>query len=60
MFHVNALSSFCLYFDSRRIHELGFLLQLACSSLTPRCFNDVSMTLSIQNFLFLIYRVERF
>ena len=40
MFHVNArMNSFCLYFDSRRIHELDFLLQrLACSSLTPRWF----------------------
>ena len=33
------MNSFCLYFDSRRIHELDFLLQrLACSSLTPRWF----------------------
>ena len=43
------MNSFCLYFDSRRIHELDFLLQrLACSSLTPRwfiealrCINDL-------------------
>ena len=35
---MHQLSSFCLYFDSRRKHELDFLLQLACSSLTPRCF----------------------
>ena len=33
------MNSFCLCFDSRRIHELDFLLQwLACSSLTPRWF----------------------
>ena len=42
------MNSFCLYFDSRRIHELDFLLQrLAFSSLTPRwlealrCINDL-------------------
>ena len=50
------LSSFCLYFDSRRIHEIhsffpvNFLLQfMTCSSLTPRrwftealrCINDL-------------------
>ena len=34
---MHQLYSFCLYFDSRRIHELDFLLQLACLSLTPRC-----------------------
>ena len=33
------MNSFCLYFDSRRIHELDFLLQrLACAWLTPRWF----------------------
>ena len=42
------MNSFCLYFDSRRIHELDFLLQrLAFSSLTARwlealrCINDL-------------------
>ena len=41
------MNSFCLYFDSRRIHELDFLLQrLACSSLTPRWFIEALRCIS--------------
>ena len=49
MFHVNAWTASVCLFDSRRKHELDFLLQwLACSSVTPRwfieghrCINDL-------------------
>ena len=58
LLHVSrqCMNSFCLYFDSRRIHELDFLLQrLACSSLTPRWFIEALRCINDLIFLLFIF-----
>ena len=42
---MHQLCSFCLYFNSRRIHELDFLLQLACMFIAHATLFDTSFSM---------------